>query len=48
MLCRIKKKRLKMTVNGMGEGWGAVGNVQCSFAAQNIMVIYQILDFVNS
>ena len=31
----------------MGEGRGAVGNDQCIFAAQDIIIINQILDFVN-
>ena len=37
-----------MAVNEMGEGRRAVGNDQCSFAAQDIMIVYQILDFVNN
>ena len=37
-----------MTVNKMGEGRKAVGNDQCSFAAQDIIIIDQKLDFVNS
>ena len=36
-----------MAVNEMGEGKGPVGNYQWSFAAQDIMIRYQILDFVN-
>ena len=49
MLCKIKKQKdWKMAVNEMGEGRGAVGNDQCIFAAQVIIIINQILDFVNS
>ena len=34
-----------MVVNEMGEGRGAVGNDQCSFAAQDIIIINEILDW---
>ena len=37
-----------MAVNEMGEGRGEVGTDQCSFEAQDIIIIYQILDFANS
>ena len=37
-----------MAVNEMGEGRGEVDNDQCSFVAQDIIIIYQILAFVNS
>ena len=37
-----------MAFNEMGEGRAEVGNDQCCFAAQDIMIIYQILDLVNS
>ena len=36
-----------MAVNKIGEGRGPVGNVQCSFDAKDIIIIYQISDFVN-
>ena len=37
-----------MAVNEMREGRGELGNNQCSFAAQDIMIIYQVLDFAIS
>ena len=37
-----------MAFDEMGEERGAVGNDQCIFMAQDIMIIQELLGFVNS
>ena len=46
MLCSIKNKRLKNSSEWNGGGEGLLATINA--AAQVIVIMYQILDFINS